>query len=177
MRKGLIQVYTGDGKGKTTAAIGQAIRARGRGCKVLLVHFLKGERGSGEVNVLRKVGVKVLFWGNIYGKELLRKTPVENIEKIREEGRLFLQELIKKSREESYDFLILDEINTALYRKLIEEKTVLDILQHKPVSLEVILTGRGAPSSIISLAHLVTEMGKVKHPYDQGIKARKGVEY
>jgi len=175
MRKGLVQVYTGEGKGKTTAAIGQAVRAAGRGYKVLVVQFLKKERGSGEIGPLEKLGVRVISKGGEYLS--LSKLNEEEKEKIRSSWSSLLDELKKEIEAEKYDLLILDEANVALHYGLIDRKKMIDFIKEKPAFLELILTGRYAPSEIIREAHLVSEMKKVKHPFDKGIKARKGIEY
>lgn len=175
MRKGLVQVYTGEGKGKTTAAIGQAVRAAGRGYKVLVVQFLKKERGSGEIGPLEKLGVRVISKGGEYLS--LSKLNEEEKEKIRRSWSRLLDELKKEIEAEKYDLLILDEANVALHYGLIDRKKMIDFIKEKPAFLELILTGRYAPSEIIREADLVSEMKKVKHPFDKGIKARKGIEY
>jgi len=177
MKKGLIQVYTGNGKGKTTAAVGQMVRATGRGYKVMMVYWLKEEGISGEMEILKKLGVKILFWGGKYGKKLVTNTPLGNIDKIKEDSKNFLSQLKEQIKKEGYDLLILDEINIALSYDLVEEKEVLNFLKDKPPSLEIILTGRKAPERILVVADLVTEMKKIKHPHDRGIKMRKGIEY
>jgi len=177
MERGLIQVYTGNGKGKTTAAVGQAIRAMGRKWKVMIVYFLKKEGTSGEMEILKKLGVKVLSWDGEYGRKLITGTPLKNIEKIREEGKDFLIRIKDRLIEEKYNLLIMDELNVALHYGLIEEKEILNFLKEKPAYLEIILTGRGALQKIINMADLVTEMKKIKHPHDKGIKMRRGIEY
>lgn len=177
MRRGLIQVYTGDGKGKTTAAVGQAIRFLGRDYRVMMAQFLKEKDVSGEILILKKLGVKVLFWGGEYGRRFLANLPLDDIEGIRREGEDFLRRVMEEVKNKGYDLLILDEINVAMNYGLIRENEVLRLMRDKPVSLEVIMTGRRAPSGIISIADLITDMRKVKHPYDQGIRIRKGVEY
>lgn len=177
MIRGLIQVYTGDGKGKTTAAVGQALRFLGRDCRVIMAQFLKQKDASGEVLILKKLGVEILFWGGDYGKRLIANLPLENVENIRKEGEKFLKEVMQRIKNKRYDLLILDEISVAINHGLIREKNLIELLRNKPDFLEVIITGRGAPSGIISIADLVTEMRKIKHPYDREIKLRKGVEY
>jgi len=176
MRKGLIQIYTGNGKGKTTAAVGQAIRALGRGYRVMMVQWLK-KNNSGEIPVLKRLGVEVLSWGGDYGKKLIANLPLEDIDKIIQENEAFFKQVMEKIKKGKYDLLILDEINVAIKLGLIEEDEVLKWLKNKPPSLEVILTGREATSQLLAIADLVTEMKKVKHPYDRGVKMRKGVEY
>lgn len=170
-------MYTGDGKGKTTAAIGQAIRALGRGYKPVMVFFLKEEASSGEMEVLKNIGVKMLFWGGEYGKSLIKKIFLEDKANIKKQSANFLREIRELIEKGEYDILVLDEINLMIHNSLIEEKEVMEFLKNKPSHLEVILTGRTASPAIISIADLVTEMRKVKHPYDRKILMRKGIEY
>jgi len=177
MKKGLIQVYTGNGKGKSTAAAGQVIRAVGRGYQVIMVYWLKGEKVSGEMSILKKLGVQTFFWGAHYGQVLITNTPLENLSQIKKESRHFLKRIKEKIKKEECDLLVLDEINIAVNYGLVEEKELLQFLKDKPPSLEIILTGRKASYNILSLANLTTEMKKIKHPFDQGIKMRKGIEY
>jgi len=176
MRKGLVQVYTGEGKGKTTAAIGEALRARGRGYKVLLVQFLKGKKGSGEISILEELGVKVICKGKELGLSLNRMVEDER-RTIREEWGNFLDKINEEVLAEGYDLLILDEINVACHYGLTDENKLLRFIKEKPDGLEIILTGRYASPRLIKTAHLVSEIKKIKHPYNEGIKARKGVEF
>ncbi len=176
MRKGLVQVYTGEGKGKTTAAIGEALRARGRGYKVLLVQFLKGKKGSGEISALEELGVKVICKGKDLGLSLNRIGENER-RKVRGEWSNFLDKINEEVLAEDYDLLILDEVNVACHHGLIDENKLLQFIKEKPDSLEIILTGRYASPRLIKTAHLVSEVQKIKHPYDEGIKARKGIEF
>ena len=174
-KKGLIQVYTGDGKGKTTAAIGLAVRARGHKLKVCYVYFHKDPEkwGYGEQRALEKLGVDVFgiakkhphFYREIDPDEI-RKECLEGIEFIK-----------KICREKKYDVLILDEINISLRDGFLKTEVVLEILDSRPEGLEVVLTGRGAPERIIEMADLVSEIKSIKHPYDKGVRGRKGIEY
>ncbi len=172
--KGLIQVYTGDGKGKTTASIGQAIRAKGHKFKVCFVYFFKNPKDFpyGEVELLKGLGIEVVsfvphhphFYKNI------------TAEQIREEC-LKAIESIKEIFQKGYDMLILDEILITIRDGFLKEEEILDLLEKKPESLEIILTGRGATKKVIERADLVTEMKKIKHPFNRGVKGRKGIEY
>jgi len=175
MKRGLIQVYTGEGKGKTTAAVGQAVRAVGRGYKAFLVQFLKKEKGSGELLSLEKLGVRVVSKEGACRS--LSEISEEEREKIRHKWNDLLDQLKEEVDRGECDLLILDEVNVALHYGLIDEEKVLKFMREKPISLELILTGRYAPADIIKQADLVSEIRKVKHPFDQGIKARKGIEY
>ncbi len=177
MRKGLVQIYTGKGKGKTTAAIGQAIRARGRGLRILFVQFLKGKEGSGEIPLLQGLGIKVICKGEKDKWIFPDRLKQEEKKKIRLEWTHFLDEISRQAKAEKYDLVILDEINVALYYGLIDENKLIDFIRKKPTSLEIILTGRHASAELIELAHLVSEIKSIKHPLDAGMKARRGIEY
>ncbi|KPU27084.1 cob(I)yrinic acid a c-diamide adenosyltransferase [Caloranaerobacter sp. TR13] len=176
MDKGLIQVYTGDGKGKTTAALGLGLRAVGYGYKVKMIQFLKG-RDSGELfstknfngdfEIYRFDKSKKFFWNmNEAEKEELKKKISNAFE--------FIEEIIKKN---DCDILILDEIMGVISNKLVSIDRVLHILDIKPENMEIILTGRNVPEAILDRADLVSEMKMVKHPFEKGISARKGIEY
>lgn len=169
---GLIQVYTGDGKGKTTAAIGQAVRAVGQGARVVMIQFMKG-REYGELKALEKVDN---FEIHQFGRD-------EFVDKANPEQRDidYAQKGLEKAREilehGGCDLLILDEINVAVDFNLLKIEDVLELIVHKPKQVEMILTGRNAPQEFEKVAHLVTEMREIKHPYQQGIEMRKGIDY
>ncbi|MBA7685873.1 Corrinoid adenosyltransferase [subsurface metagenome] len=177
MKRGLVQIYTGKGKGKTTAAIGQAIRARGRGLRILFVQFLKGKEGSGEIPLLEDVGIKVICKGEKDRWFFPDRLKEEEKKKIRLEWTHFLDEISRQVIEEKYDLVILDEINVVLYYELIDKNRLIDFIRKKPAWLEIILTGRHASPELIELAHLVSEIKSIKHPFDAGMKARRGIEY
>lgn len=170
---GTIYVFTGNGKGKTTAAIGQAVRAVGQGWKVLMVQFIK-KWISGEVAPLKKLGVEIYPMGLGFVGIMGDTLPRSDHEKVAREALEFVR---KKIGEGSYDLLILDEVNVAVSLGLIDSKSVLDFLKDKPEDLTVILTGRGAPKEFIEIADLVSEVKEVKHPFSEGVSAKKGVEY
>jgi cob(I)alamin adenosyltransferase len=173
LEKGLIQVYTGNGKGKTSAAFGLALRAVGRGLKVYIIQFIKGGFDYGELYVVDKLpNLKLKAFGR--GKFITEKPAGKDDIKLAEEA-LALVESVVKSGE--YDIVILDEINVALNLKLISLEKVLKLLKNKPAHVELVLTGRYAPDEIIGAADLVTEMREVKHPFNKGFQARKGIEY
>jgi len=173
-KKGLIQVYTGDGKGKTTASIGQAIRAKGHKFKVCFVYFFKNLKDFryGEVEILKELGVETIafvpyhphFYKNITTQRM-REDCLKSLESIK---KIFLK---------GYDMVILDEILIALQDGFLKEEEILELLEKKPESLEIILTGRGATKKIIEKADLVTEMKKIKHPFNRGVKGKEGIEY
>ncbi len=173
LKKGLIQVYTGNGKGKTTAALGLALRALGHGYRVCMVQFMKGGVRYGEIEIAKKLdNFEVKSFGR---PEFVDKNNPEEIDiKLAHEALNYASEIIKSRK---CDIVILDEINVALEWKLIKLSDVLDILKSKPEDVEIILTGRYAPKEIINLADLVTEMKEIKHPYQKGVKAREGIEF
>ena len=178
MKKGLVQVYTGDGKGKTTAAIGQAFRAAGRGLRVQIYQFLKSRSPVfGEFLCLEGAEIPIRWkrFDNQVPPAFQKGEPDE------ESFFLSLQEALEEVQESiakgDKDLVILDEINVAMKQGWISIEDVLSILMQKPSGVEVILTGRGAPREILEKADLVTEMLEVKHPFMKGIKARKGIEY
>lgn len=173
----MVQIYTGEGKGKTSAAIGQAIRARGRGLRILFVQFLKGKEGSGEIPLLEAAGIKVICKGEKDKWIFPDRLKEEDKRKIRLEWTHFLDEISRQVIEEKYDLVILDEINVALYYELVDKNRLIDFIKEKPTYLEIILTGRHASPELIELAHLVSEIKSIKHPFDAGIKARRGIEY
>jgi cob(I)alamin adenosyltransferase len=172
-QQGIIQVYTGEGKGKTSAAIGAVIRALGCGWKVLLVRFLKPvEPESGETAFLRgQAGVEILTSGmGIIAGEGDRRIVAQNVQ---DTFNLAKQRLT----EESFDMAVFDEINNALHRGYLPLAEFLDFLDSKPETLEILLTGRHAPSEVVARAGLVTRLEKVTHPRDLGVPARRGIEF
>ena len=173
LEKGLVQVYTGNGKGKSSAAFGLALRAIGRGLKVYIIQFIKGGFDYGELYIVDKLpNLTLKAFGR--GKFVTQK-PAEKVDVEFAEEAFALAEEVVKSGE--YDIVILDEINVALNLKLIQIEKVLVLIKNKPKHVELVLTGRYAPNEIIEAADLVTEMKEVKHPYNKGFQARKGIEY
>jgi cob(I)alamin adenosyltransferase len=170
--KGLIQVYTGNGKGKTTAALGQALRAAGRNKKVLIVQFMK-KWDYGELHSLKQIPqITIKTFGT---KDFVYKGRAKEIDY--QEARKALEEGIRGARSGKYDMVIFDELNVAVDFGLIKIEEVINFLKEKPEEVEVIITGRNATSELIDLADLVTEMQEIKHPFQKGIKARIGIEY
>ncbi len=171
--KGLVQVFTGNGKGKTSAALGTVLRALGHGLRVYIVFFMKGKYPYGEFSTLSKLpNVDIAS----FGLRCLIDPSNINPEEI-EQAKLALSAARKAMLSGNYDIVVLDEVNVALHFKLIELDEVVRLIGDKPRNVELILTGRYADAKLIELADLVTEMVKLKHPYDKGVKARKGIEY
>jgi cob(I)alamin adenosyltransferase len=171
--KGLVQVYTGDGKGKTSAAFGLALRAIGRGFKVYVIQFIKGGFDYGELHIVDKLpNFKLAAFGR--GKFITDFSPSGEDAKLAQEA---LKSATKVVKEGEYDIIILDEVNVALNMKLIKIDEVLKLIKTRPKHVELVLTGRNAPPRLIEVADLVTEMREVKHPYTKGVQPRKGIEY
>jgi cob(I)alamin adenosyltransferase len=173
-RQGLIQVYSGNGKGKTTAAVGLACRARGHALKVCYIYFHKEPQkwNYGEHKILKAIGVDIFG----FAKRHPHFFKISQ-EKVRQECLKALAFIKKLYQENNYQLLILDEINISLRDGFLKAEEVLEILETKPRELEIVLTGRGAPRAIIKKADLVSEIKEIKHPYQKGIKRRKGIEY
>lgn len=171
---GLIHIYCGDGKGKTTAAVGLAVRCAGRGNKVLLVQFLKS-RDSGELYSLAKLPDIEVMRGKESKKFTFQMNEEEKHALLIEHNKMFEQvlEIIKNG---GYSLLILDEVIGALNAKVFEMPKLIEFLRHKPENLEVVLTGRNPAPELVEIADYVSEMRKVKHPMDKGIMAREGIE-
>jgi cob(I)alamin adenosyltransferase len=171
--KGLVQIFTGNGKGKTTAALGTVLRAAGHGLKISAIFFIKGDSSGGEyISLSRFPNVEVTSFGL---RHFIHKGDVNPEEKKQAIAALSAaREAIVSGR---YDLVVLDEINVAVHFKLLEADEVIRLIKDKPPHVELILTGRNADKRLIEIADLVTEMVNIKHPFDKGIKARKGIEY
>jgi len=173
LKQGFVQIYTGNGKGKSTAAIGQAVRAAGFGLKTYIAQFMK-EYPYNELSSLKKLSEWIAieqFGGDefVYRKELPGKEELAKAKK-------GLQTAKEKMLSGDYDLIILDEAIVSIYFKLIESKDVVEFVKIKPENVELILTGRYCPEELIELADLVTEMKEVKHYYQKGVLSRKGIE-
>ena len=169
--KGYIQLYTGNGKGKTTAALGLALRAVGAGKKVFIAQFVKGMHYA-EMDVLKRLPEIEL---KQYGLDcFIENQPMEADIAAARKG---LEEVTGMILENKYDVIILDEVCIALYYHLFETEELTGILLKKPEAMEIILTGRYAPPELFEIADLVTEMKEIKHYYNKGILARKGIEF
>jgi cob(I)alamin adenosyltransferase len=171
--KGLVEIFTGEGKGKTSAALGATIRALGHGLRVYIVFFMKGDFPYGEYKILCQLpNCTVERFGF---REFVDPDNVKPEEK--KEAKKALEAARKAMLSQKYDVVILDEVNVAAAWKLIKVDDVVKLVHDKPEKVELILTGRYADQKLIGLADLVTDMVKIKHPYDKGILSRKGIEY
>jgi cob(I)alamin adenosyltransferase len=173
LEKGLIQVYTGPGKGKTTAALGLALRAAGQDMKVCIIQFLKGWPHYGELTSVEKLpNITLRQFGrpDFVNKDNPDPEDVGQAHQALDHARQTLAS-------GNYDVVILDEINVALDYNLIELGEVLALVEGKPEKVELVLTGRGAHPEIVRRADLVTEMLDIKHPFDEGVRGRRGIEY
>jgi cob(I)alamin adenosyltransferase len=173
--KGLVIVYTGDGKGKTTAALGTALRAAGHGKKTLIIQFIKSFKSYGESKFVKKYdcGIEIKTMGKGYVKIKGDRFPIEEHRKAARKAFEFAKSQISSKK---YDIIVLDEINIALDKELLTLKDVTDLIKQKPPDLHLILTGRGASKKLIQLADLVSEVKEIKHPFKKGIPAQKGIE-
>lgn len=172
LEKGFVHIYTGNGKGKTTAAIGLGIRATGKGLKVYMIQFMKGRRYS-EIDALEKIkDFTVVQFGR---DEFVSKENPEQIDiDLARKGFEHAKEIIKNGE---HDLIILDEINVAVDFKLIPLKDVLKLMDEKPEKVELVLTGRYVHPDMVKQADLVSEILEIKHPYQNGIQSRKGIDW
>ena len=172
IEKGLIQVYTGNGKGKTTAAIGLGLRATGEGLNVYMIQFMKGRRYS-EVDAIEKIPNFTLVQ---YGRdEFVSKEKPDQIDiDLAKKGFNHAKKIINEGK---FDIVILDEINVAVDFNLIPLKELVKLIEEKPKHIELILTGRYAHPEIVRMSDLVSEILEIKHPYQNGVQSRKGIEW
>jgi cob(I)alamin adenosyltransferase len=179
LKKGLVQIYTGDGKGKTTAAFGLALRAAGQGNKVLIYQFLKpssldiGERFALQLGAVR-IRVEALDVEWDMAKSFEDTKQVAEAKAAISEA---LERIAQTAEKKFYDLLILDEIVFCLSKGLAKLEDIKSIIDKRDPAVEIVLTGRDATKELIALADLVTEMKKIKHPFDKGISARRGIEF
>lgn len=173
LKRGLVYIFTGDGKGKTSAAMGVVLRALGHGMRVHITYFMKGDYPYGERAILSKLpNVTMASFGStdfIYPANI----KPEDIEQAKRALATAREAMLSGN----YDLVVLDEVNIAVAFKLIELNEVIRLIEDKPRNVELILTGRQADTKLVQLADTVTEMLKIKHPYDEGVQARKGIDY
>ena len=173
LKQGLIQVYTGDGKGKTTCALGLALRAVGQGFKVFMIQFLKTDK-TGEAEAARRLApdFTIRSFGTPGFPRLTDPEP-QTLEAVLQAFNLARQLILAGE----HDLVILDEVNLSLTYGLVSLTEMLEVLRQRPGHVEVVLTGRAAPPELVELADLVTGMRPVKHYFEAGIKARRGIEW
>lgn len=174
MKQGLIHIYTGDGKGKTSAAVGACVRAAGHGWRILFVQFLKGSF-TGELIPLEKLGVSVCRTEDV--KKFVFQMDEKELARCREDHSRCFQTAADALRSGEYDLVVLDEVIGAVGLGLIDEEALVALLKEKQPKTEVILTGRGASDKLKKTADYLSEIRMEKHPYEQGIPARAGIEY
>ena len=170
--QGLVIVNTGDGKGKTTAALGLVLRASGQGLRVAMFQFIKAKSGNwGESRAARKLGVEIVPLGSGF---TWTSTDLERDRALANEGWAQCRSAIEGG---DYDLIVLDELTYCFSFGWLELDQVLDVLRRRPPAQHVVITGRDAPPALLEFADLVTEMREIKHPYGEGIKAQKGIEF
>ncbi|MBI4844521.1 MAG: cob(I)yrinic acid a,c-diamide adenosyltransferase [Nitrospirae bacterium] len=175
MSKGLIHVYTGEGKGKTTAAVGLAVRAAGHGRKVLIHQFLKGgSLDSGEIITLKKSGINIVTFREQVSPLF---SPKADINELKASVAASIELTVKEMKSGEFDLIILDEFNNLLSGGLADLGDMKRIIDAKPENLELVFTGRNAPEELLVIADYVTETRMIKHPFEKGTKARKGIEF
>ena len=173
MKKGLLMVFTGNGKSKTTAAIGQAFRALGHGMRVCFIQFIKGSWKYGEMEAAKRFE-DLMEW-HVLGKGFTWKS--ENLDediRIAREAWEFAKKAISS---EKYSMVVLDEMTYLISYNMVDEDEIIDLLTKRPENIHVVVTGRDASQALIDAADLVTEMKEIKHPFSVGIKAQRGIEF
>lgn len=173
--KGLTIIFTGDGKGKTTAAMGMALRATGHRVKTLMIQFIKGSWHYGELEAVKKLNpyLEIIPMGKGFLSLSKEKIDPEDLQAVADAWKFSR----KKIASGEYDMIILDEINYVISYHLLPVQEVLEVLRSKPENLHLILTGRDADAKIVEIADLVTQMEEIKHPFHKGIKAQMGIEF
>ena len=172
LERGYVQLYTGDGKGKTTAALGLVLRALGRDLRPAVLQFMKGDPNWGEIVSLTKLGVPVHQCGLDHWVRAGKVSADDRAAAAAgfDRGRALVES-------EDYDLVVLDELVTAVFFELVPLSSVLELVAAKPAAVELVITGRRAPDELVAAADLATEMRPLKHYYDAGVKARPGIEY
>lgn len=175
MKKGYVQIYTGNGKGKTTAAMGLALRAAGHDFQVKIIQFLKGGK-TGEINSIKKLDTVELLRVSDADKYVWKLSDEEK-KNMQEKSLKMLDKIESWFENDEIDILILDEIMAAIKYDIVSLKKIISLLDSRPDTIEVVMTGRDAPQELLDRAHLVSEIIDVKHYYDIGTGARKGIEF
>lgn len=174
MNRGLVHLYVGDGKGKTTAAIGLAVRALGAGKKVLMLQFLKGQQSS-ELEPLRRLGIVIKRTEEI--KKFVFQMNEQELAEATQSCKDCIDALRTALGEEGYEVIVLDEVVDAVNCKLVDAAELLDLIADRPAGVEIVMTGRNPGDQIVEAADYLTVMTALKHPYQQGVQSRKGIEY
>lgn len=171
-QRGLTIIYTGDGKGKTTASFGQALRAAGHGFQVCVVQFIKGKWATGEAQAVAALSDHIEL--HVMGSGFTWQSEEEEVRKAAAEGWALAREKVMSGR---YDCVVLDELTYLVTYGLVSEAEVVALIKERPAHVHLVISGRGATQKLIDAAELVTEMKEVKHPFSLGIKAQKGIEF
>lgn len=172
-RQGLVIVNTGDGKGKTTSALGLAFRALGHRMRVVIIQFIKGQWTPGEIKAARRLAPELEIHALGDGFTWVTKNPEQDRATTQKVWGLAAEKILSGD----YDLVILDEANVAMKHGYLDPEQVIDVLRRRPPLVHAVLTGRGAPPEIVEIADLVSEIQAVKHPYTQGVRAQKGIEF
>ena len=173
MRNGLVHIYTGEGKGKTTTAIGMAVRAKSRGLNTFFAQFFKEKNVGGETILLNTLDINTVIFDQIKSPFFHPNNDKEILQSEIKKAFSYLANIFKENK---FDLMILDEFICLISTGLLSEKDALEFLKARPKKLEIVLTGRGATPKLMKYADYITYMQKIKHPKDEGIKARKGIE-
>ena len=171
--KGLLMIFTGNGKGKTTAAIGLSVRAAGHGMRTCFIQFIKGSWHYGEMDALKRLSDLIDL--EVMGRGFTWKS--DDLEKDKKEAKNAWEHAKKVILSCDYDIVVLDEFTYAINYSMVDLEDVVETFKKRPQRLHVVVTGRDAPDELIQIADLVTEMKEVKHPFKAGIKAQKGIEF
>lgn len=174
MTTGLIHIYTGDGKGKTTAAVGISVRAQSRGLRVLFTQFFKEQDSGSEIAALNRIGITTINFDKV--KSPLFHPDIER-STLRADAARALSRLMDIFNENRFDLVVIDEFICLITEGVLTEDEAIAFLRRKPLNLELVLTGKGATRSILEVADYVTFMKNLKHPYDKNTSARKGIEF
>lgn len=175
-KMGLVHIYTGDGKGKTTAAVGLGIRACGRGMKVLMVQFLKSS-DTGELNTIKKLEPDFILKRGFNCKKFVWNMTTDELEEAAKEAKVIFENVKSVVLTDEFDLIILDELLGLLTIGFVNEADIIEMINNKSKEVELVITGRGAPEALIQSADYVSEIKAIKHPYHKGIPSRKGIEF
>ncbi len=173
LRQGLVMVYTGDGKGKTTAALGLAMRAMGHGKRVYFLQFMKGSKEYGEVQLAPQLPLLTLVQSGLESF-VIKGNPSQEDLRLARAGLELAKQAVNSG---SYDLVVLDEVNIALDYELFPLQEVLQLIKHKPGQLDLVLTGRYVPEAVLAVADMISEVREVRHHYASGVEARAGIEF